>query len=86
MRKNGFTMVELIAIVVIMASMLLVILPSINNTIKRSEEKDKEEALNSIYMAAENYLMDNYEDHKIDNAGDTTYIYITDLINQHILS
>ena len=79
-------MVELIAIVVIMASMLLVILPSINNTIKRSEEKDKEEALNSIYMAAENYLMDNYEDHKIDNAGDITYVYITDLINNNYIS
>ena len=86
MRKNGFTMVELIAIVVIMASMLLIILPSINNTIKQSEEKKKEEALNNIYMAAENFLMDNYEDYKIDNAGDTTYVYITDLINNNYMN
>ncbi len=86
MRKNGFTMVELIAIVVIMASMLLVILPSINNTIKQSEEKKKQENLNNIYMAAENYLMDNYENYRINNAGDTTYIYITDLINNNYMS
>ncbi len=86
MRKNGFTMVELIAIIVIMASMLLIILPAVNNTIKNSEEKKKEEALNNIYMAAENYLMANYDDYKIDNSGDTTYIYITDLISNNYMS
>ena len=86
MKKNGFTMVELIAIIVVMASMLLIILPSINNTIKQSEEKKKEEALNNIYMAAENFLMDNYEDYKIDNTGDTTYVYITDLVNNNYMN
>ena len=79
-------MVELIAIIVIMASMLLIILPAVNNTIKNSEEKKKEEALNNIYMAAENYLMANYDDYKIDNSGDTTYIYITDLISNNYMS
>ena len=86
MKKNGFTMVELIAIIVIMASMLLIILPAINNTIKNSEEKKKQESLNNIYMAAENYLMANYKDYKIDNIGDTTYIYITDLISNNYMS
>ena len=84
--KKGFTMVELIAIVVIMALMLLIILPSINNTIKQSEGKKKETDLNNIYMAAENFLMDNYDEHKIDNVGDITYIYITDLINNNYMS
>ena len=79
-------MVELIAIVVIMACILLVVLPALNNTIKNSEEKKKEEALNSIYMAAENYLMAYYDDYKIDNSGDTTYIYITDLISNDYMS
>ena len=86
MKKNGFTMVELIAIIVIMACILLIVLPSINNTIKNSEEKEKQEALNSIYMAAENYLMANYDDHKIDNVGDTTYINIMDLISNDYMS
>ena len=79
-------MVELIAIIVIMACILLVVLPALNNTIKNSEEKKKEEALNNIYMAAENYLMANYDDYKIDNSGDTTYIYITDLISNDYMS
>ena len=79
-------MVELIAIIIILACILLIALPAINNTIKNSEEKKKEEALNNIYMAAENYLMNNYEDHKIDNAGDTTYVYVADLINNNYIS
>ena len=86
MKKKGFTMVELIAIIIILACILLIALPAINNTIKNSEEKKKEEALNNIYMAAENYLMNNYEDHKIDNAGDTTYVYVADLINNNYIS
>ena len=86
MKKNGFTMVELIAIIVIMASMLLIILPAINNTIKNSEEKEKQESLNNIYMAAENYLMANYDDYTINNTGDVTYVYIIDLISNNYMS
>ena len=86
MKKNAFTLVELLAIIVIMASMLLIILPSINNTIKNSEEAKKQESLNSIYMAAENYVMANYDEYSsLDNIGSTEYVYIIDLINNGYL-
>ena len=86
MKKNAFTLVELLAIIVIMASMLLIILPSINGTIKNSEEAKKQEALNSIYMAAENYVMANYDEYSsLDNIGSTEYVYIMDLINNGYL-
>ena len=87
MKKNAFTLVELMAIIVIMASMLLIILPAINNTIKNSEEKKKQDALNNIYMAAENYLMANYENYSnLDNVGAIEYVYIVDLISNNYLS
>ena len=87
MKKNAFTLVELLAIIVIMASMLLIILPSINNTIKNSEEAKKQESLNSIYMAAENYVMANYDEYSsLNNIGSTEYVYIMDLINNGYLS
>ena len=86
MRKNGFTMVELIAIVVIMACILLIVLPALNNTIKNSEEKKKEEALNNIYMAAENYLLANYDEYSsLDTIGNSVYIYVMDLINEQYI-
>ena len=87
MKKNAFTLVELMAIIVIMASMLLIILPAINNTIKNSEEKKKQDALNNIYMAAENYVMANYDEYlNLDNVGAVEYVYIVDLISNNYLS
>lgn len=87
MKKNAFTLVELMAIIVIMASILLIILPAINGTIKNSEEKKKQDALNSIYMAAENYVMANYDEYSsLDDIGSVEYVYITDLISNNYLS
>ena len=87
MKKNAFTLVELMAIIVIMASILLIILPAINGTIKNSEEKKKQDALNSIYMAAENYVMANYDEYlNLDNVGAVEYVYIVDLISNNYLS
>ena len=87
MKKNAFTLVELMAIIVIMASILLIILPAINGTIKNSEEKKKQDALNSIYMAAENYVMSNYDEYSsLDDIGAVEYVYITDLISNNYLS
>ncbi len=84
--KKAFTLVELIAIIIIMALMALIAVPSINNIIKKSEENKKNEALNSIYMAAENYLLANYDDYSsLDNVGSSEYIYVLDLINSQYI-
>mgnify|MGYP005788154811 CR=1 FL=1 len=86
MRKNAFTMVELIGVIVILALMLLIAVPSVNNAIKTSEENKKQEALNNIYMAAENYLMANYDEYSsLDNIGNSEYIYVMDLINEQYM-
>ena len=86
MKKNAFTLVELIAVIVLLCIIVLISFPALTNVIKGGEEKNKEEALNTIYMAAENYLMANYEKYFINNIGDTAYIYITDLMNNNYLN
>ena len=86
MKKNAFTLVELIAVIVLLCIIVLISFPALTNVIKGGEEKNKEEALNTIYMAAENYLMANYEKYFINNTGDTAYVYITDLINNNYLN
>ena len=79
-------MVELIGVIVIMALILLIAVPTINNAIKTSEENKKQEALNNIYMAAENYLMANYDEYSsLDNIGNSEYIYVMDLINEQYM-
>lgn len=87
MSKKAFTLVELIAIIIIMASILLIVLPAINQTIKKSEQKKKEDELNNIYMATENYLMTNYDNYdRLDMVGGIEYIYVTELINNSYIS
>ena len=86
MRKNAFTMVELIGVIVILALMLLIAVPSVNNAIKTSEENKKQEALNNIYMAAENYLLANYDNYtSLNMIGNSDYIYVMDLINEQYM-
>lgn len=70
MKKSGFTLIELIGIIVIISLILLVAVPSINSVIEQGEENKKQEALNNIYMATENYLMANYDEYSsLDNIG-----------------
>ena len=86
MKKSGFTLIELIGIVVIIGLILLVAVPTINNVIEQGEENKKQEALNNIYMATENYLMANYDEYSsLDNIGASEYIYVMDLINQQYM-
>ena len=86
MKKSGFTLIELIGIVVIISLILLIAVPSINSVIEQGEENKKQEALNNIYMATENYLMANYDEYSsLDNIGASEYIYVMDLINQQYM-
>ena len=86
MKKSGFTLIELIGIIVIISLILLVAVPSINSVIEQGEENKKQEALNNIYMATENYLMANYDEYSsLDNIGASEYIYVMDLMNQQYM-
>ncbi len=39
--KNGFTLVELLAVIVILGLLMVIIAPKITNTLNESEKKDK---------------------------------------------
>lgn len=57
MKKNkAFTLVELIAVITILAVILLVSLPSLLGTIEKTGEKRYQEFLDNLYMMTENYI------------------------------
>lgn len=66
MKKNGFTLVELLAVITLIGILGLITVPVINNTIKNSRKKAFKETLNAIVESA-----------KIYNA-DTDYLVITE--------
>ena len=59
MNKKGFTLIELIAVIVILALISLIVFPTVNSIIKNSKEKAYNVQIDEIINAAKNYLTDN---------------------------
>ncbi|MBS7020823.1 MAG: type II secretion system protein [Firmicutes bacterium] len=55
-KKHGFTLVELIGVVAILAIILLVSLPAISGMLKNSGEQKYQQTLKDLYLATEQYV------------------------------
>ena len=82
--KKGFTLIELMAVIVIISVVAIVTFPSIVNQIKKSKDKNQESVNSIIISAAKKYVNDNPNDFKEQN--DNNYcIKIVDLIDNDYL-
>ena len=59
MKKNGFTLVELLAVVTILSLLLLLIAPKIVNQLNNSKNEVNDVTKKIIYSATEKYIKDN---------------------------
>ncbi len=59
MNKKGFTLIELIAVVVILSLIALVVFPAVNSVIRNSREKAYESQINTLVKAAEECTYEN---------------------------
>ena len=85
--KKGFTLVELLGIITIIAMMLLVTVPSLMTTLRRNTEKEETRFLNTVYLATETYVQENrrsYPDFR--NPGDSITINTGTLIDNYMLA
>lgn len=57
--NKGFTLVEVIAVVVILSVLSLLIVPSISGLLNRSKENSYNDLINSIKLSCEQYINDN---------------------------
>ncbi|MBP3461399.1 MAG: prepilin-type N-terminal cleavage/methylation domain-containing protein [Bacilli bacterium] len=84
MNKKGFTLVELIAVIVIIAIIATISFQAVNNRIKNSEEKLYETQKNNIIDAAKKYMLEN--NGKIDSDHiNTICVYISTLQSKGFL-
>ncbi len=59
MKKNGFTLIELIGTIILLSLLTLIIMPTVNRVIKNSKiDADNQQVLN-IVLAARNWAADN---------------------------
>lgn len=56
MKKNGFTLIELIAIILVLTAICVVSFPTILNMAKQSDKNAYEEYKNTICLAAKTYI------------------------------
>ena len=84
MKKNnkGFTMIELLAVVVIMGLLTTIAVPAVYKYVTRARGTSTDTMMKSTFEAAENYMMDH---NKIVKAGETYTIDIKVLVDEQYL-
>ena len=59
MKKNGFTLIELIATIVILSLIAAISIPTVINVINDSREKNFKNSANNIIQAAKQYFLNS---------------------------
>lgn len=74
MKNNkGFTLVEILAVVVILGILTGVAVPAVSHFIGKSRQKSYEMMEESLYEAAKNYVMNESIESEIVDAGESGY-------------
>ena len=68
--KKGFTLVELLGVLVVIGLIIIVSFTFVPNIIKSNADKDYDRFLKDLYLAAESYVDEN--DIDVDNEYDVT--------------
>ena len=87
MKKDGFTLVELLAVVIILTILYLFVMPKVTDLIKDGNKTDEYIIQNKIITAAKEYTS-NYDTRFLNdfiNVGYSKYISKEDLINNKLL-
>ncbi len=86
MKKKGFTLVELLGVLVVLAIMLIVTVPAITSSLKSADQKKYESFVQNITESAELYVESNLELFpELGNVGGTAVITVGDLVDNGFL-
>ena len=81
MRDEGFTIIELTAIVVVLVAIFLLVFPSFIKIASKDDEKKYEEIVDTLCLAGRTYIYSNTDKFiELSNVGYTIKISVEDLI------
>lgn len=84
MNTKGFTIIELIAIIVVLAAIFLVSFPSLLNTTKADKEKQYDIMVENVCLAGQSYIYSNMDKYPmLSTVGSTIEISISELIENN---
>lgn len=86
MKKRGFTLVEMLGVVTILAVIFALLYPNIMNMLDKSKSDDYDEYRSNIHLSAEAYITSNGLDSSLINTGDKISITFEDLLKSGFLS
>ena len=87
MNNKGFTMIELLAIITVLVTILLVSFPTLINMTRRDKERQYNDLVATLCKAGETYIYDNpdvYSD--IGTEGTITYVDLDELIDDNLIN
>lgn len=82
LNNKGFTLVELLAVLVILIAIMSIAIPSISSSLERSKDKQNSAKIRLVKSAAELYVTD----YKNKISSSTCYIDVDQLINEGYIS
>ncbi|MGM9835044.1 MAG: type II secretion system protein [Bacilli bacterium] len=59
MKKNGFTLVELLAVIVVLAALIVLAVPNVMKIVNKQEQKLTDQAMKNLGDAAVSYTLEN---------------------------
>lgn len=77
MKKNGFTLVELLAVIVVLAMLIIIAVPNVMKLIRKEEDKLSEQAMKNLGDAAVSYALENVFLAKCENSFEPSDINST---------
>ena len=81
--KKGFTLVELLAVIIILGILGLIVVPMVNETIKEQKEKLYNRQIETLESSAEAWSTKNTD--KLVEDGTSIYVSITTLVQDGYL-
>jgi prepilin-type N-terminal cleavage/methylation domain-containing protein len=83
MKKRGFTLVEVLAVIVVLGLLIAMITPVVTNLIKDSEDTLYKKQVDSIVVATKKYMVEHSE--LLPNVGESYSVCVSDLINLGVI-
>ena len=81
--RKGFTLVEVLAVIVILGLLVVIISPVVNNLLGDSEDALYDKQVDSVINGAKKYVVEHSE--LLPEGNDYTAVYISDLIDNGII-